>query len=91
MLASAFRLPNVKFVFPTAPTRRVTINMGASMPGEILPNMESAHKKISSGPWHLLGHTLNTHRFAYVLLASIRQQLPLKATTATPYDNYTCS
>ncbi|KAK9825894.1 hypothetical protein WJX81_002532 [Elliptochloris bilobata] len=32
MLASAFRLPHVKFVFPTAPTRRVTINMGASMP-----------------------------------------------------------
>ena len=89
MLASAFRLPNVKFVFPTAPTRRVTINMGASMPGEILPNLESAHKKINSG--HLLGHTLNTHIFAYVSLASTRLQLPLKATTATPYDNYTCA
>lgn len=33
MLASAFRLPNIKFIFPTAPTRRVTINGGASMPG----------------------------------------------------------
>jgi len=34
MLASAFRLPHVKFVFPTAPTRRVSINGGAAMPGE---------------------------------------------------------
>ncbi len=29
----ALHLPHVKFLFPTAPTRNITVNMGMSMPG----------------------------------------------------------
>ena len=55
MLASAFRLPNIKFIFPTAPTRRVTINGGASMPGRHQVSLK--HFKMPSSR----GDALNDH------------------------------
>lgn len=30
------RLPHIKFVYPTAPTRPITVNMGMKMPGCVL-------------------------------------------------------
>ena len=33
MLSQSFRLPHVKWIFPTAPNRPVTLNGGAIMPG----------------------------------------------------------
>ena len=34
MLSHSFRLPYVKWVFPSAPTRPISVNGGMPMPGE---------------------------------------------------------
>lgn len=44
------RLPHVKWIFPSAPTRPISLNGGASMPGEIRPILLTSHLlRISHG------------------------------------------
>ena len=43
MISQSFRLPHVKWVFPTAPSRPITLNNGMTMPGGASCRLQLSH------------------------------------------------